>query len=98
MNITKADIETIVTLEPRYSWSRDEWEDYDMTIVSRGRTYIIGTLTVYDDTSRGVLALRHYNMRTKAQWAAWHAITDLFDMTRPEPWQTPYAMAPGLSY
>lgn len=98
MNVTMEDIATTVTLEPRYTWERDEWTDYDMTIVSRGRTYPIGTLTVYDDASRGVLALRHYDMRTKAQWAAWNAITDLFGMARPETWQTPYAMAPGLSY
>lgn len=93
-----ADIATLATLEPRYRFDGDEWRDYDMTIVSRGRTYPIGTLTVYDDTSRGVLALRHYDLRTKAQWATWHAITDMFGMARPEPWQTPYAMAPCLSY
>ena len=96
--VTLADVRQIVTLSEMYRFNGDEWSTYDATIVSRGREYSVAKITEYDDESRGLLVLRHYDLRTQAQWRAWNAITDLFGMARPEAWQTPYAMAPSLSY
>ena len=95
--VTLGDIATIVDLGERYRYPGDAWWTYDATITRRGRIYPVAQVTAYDDGSQPLL-LRHHTLATVAQRKAWGALTDLYGMKRPEPWQTPYAMAPALSY
>ena len=96
-DVTLDDIAKIVDLGECYRFPGDAWCTYYATITRRGRVYPVAKVTAYDDGYQPTL-IRHDTLTTVAQREAWGALTDLYGMKRPEPWQTPYSMAPALSY